>query len=701
MPANASLLDSITTHTINLDRVGAGLRAKIVKQLRVLESDLIKQLEDSRLASGRPMTAFRKARLTALLTQTQATISTAYGEVAKSHHADIRELAGIEKGAAASMLNKAIGADVVTVAINGPTITRIVDNTLIQGAPSRTWWSRQAGDTQKRFSDTVRQGLLRGDTTDDIVRAVRGTRARRYQDGALSATRRNAEALVRSSVHAVANEARRDAYRDSSAYLNGMTWLSTLDGRTSIICKSRSGLQYTVDGEPIGHSKALVGPPAHWNCRSTLVPILKSWAEMAGPQAVPVNKAGNKGRFDKFFEERLASKGFSEAQIKAATRNAQASMDGVVDRSLDYETWLKGKSEAFQLDVLGQGRYELWKANRLSFSDLTDNTGRPLTLAELRARSGWTPPTPVAPTASEVEVWHAAAFETSPDVVRQVVNNTPIKLIPPDPEYGAYHLDGGIHMGTKYETDTLTGRLTWGHETGHAVDLIRVGSPVHHSEGIITTLRGETTTLVNNSSVLGNAARYERSWPTQGIQYRTQANLHRVDKRREELRLLMSDKSPAETEAWFRAEFSKLDLDLEDINSVLAEQGLGSASTGAVPVTAHYGRLLIALQERDAGGLLQLLNQQPSATPGMSLFMADFFGAVTKNRVGWGHSKKYYEQVSNGVRQEREAFANAFLAMSRSNPAWATMLRRIAPKSMAEMDRIFGSIKQLRLPPDT
>jgi len=36
--------------------------------------------------------------------------------------------------------------------------------------------------------------------------------------------------------------------------------------------------------------------------------------------------------------------------------------------------------------VLGAGKWALWKAGKLSLSDLIDQSGRPLSLAELRAR---------------------------------------------------------------------------------------------------------------------------------------------------------------------------------------------------------------------------------------------------------------------------------------------------------------------------
>ena len=61
-------------------------------------------------------------------------------------------------------------------------------------------------------------------------------------------------------------------------------------------------------------------------------------------------------------------------------------MDGQVPADLDYETWLSGKSKSFQLEVLGPGKWDLWQRGKISFTDLVDQRGNELTLAELRAK---------------------------------------------------------------------------------------------------------------------------------------------------------------------------------------------------------------------------------------------------------------------------------------------------------------------------
>jgi hypothetical protein len=59
-------------------------------------------------------------------------------------------------------------------------------------------------------------------------------------------------------------------------------------------------------------------------------------------------------------------------------------MDGQVAQALTYEGWLKTKSGAFQKEVLGPGKWQLWQDGQIGLKDLIDQRGRPLTLEELK-----------------------------------------------------------------------------------------------------------------------------------------------------------------------------------------------------------------------------------------------------------------------------------------------------------------------------
>lgn len=69
----------------------------------------------------------------------------------------------------------------------------------------------------------------------------------------------------------------------------------------------------------------------------------------------------------------------------AATVRTQASMDGQVASDLNYEGWAKSKGSDFIESVIGPGRASLYETGKMSFSDLTDQNNRPITLKQLAA----------------------------------------------------------------------------------------------------------------------------------------------------------------------------------------------------------------------------------------------------------------------------------------------------------------------------
>ena len=96
-----------------------------------------------------------------------------------------------------------------------------------------------------------------------------------------------------------------------------------------------------------------------------MLPWLRSWEDLAREHGGNVEIAK---KLDK---------------IKPGQR---AAMDGPVAGDTDYDTWFRSLTKERQLEILGPGRYQMWKDNKLSFSDMVDQSGNPMTLADLRAK---------------------------------------------------------------------------------------------------------------------------------------------------------------------------------------------------------------------------------------------------------------------------------------------------------------------------
>jgi SPP1 gp7 family putative phage head morphogenesis protein len=381
--ANDGLADGIITHAVNLERLKASEVQQISAMLRTLQGQLLEQLNslDPTAVGGKT----RANRLLRLFKNVQATIRANYSIIQKHHGETLTNVAELE----GKMLQNAVGQGVagapkVGVALMNtlpPTTTlrALVNNTLIMGATQKEHWARQAGDLQQRFQDQMREGILAGEGVQDLTRRVRGSQANNFKDGIMNVKRYQAEALVRTSVQSVSNAARDEVIQANDDLFNGVQWLSTLDSRTSDICKARSGLRWDNDKKPVGHNKKWSPPPAHWNCRSIVTPITKNWSELTGKVA-----QAKTAEFTENFKTALAKQGFDAAAIAGIRRKMQSSMDGYVPAEFTYEDWIKSKPIDFQKQVLGEPRWRLWNSGKIGFVDLVDQRSNPLSLAELQ-----------------------------------------------------------------------------------------------------------------------------------------------------------------------------------------------------------------------------------------------------------------------------------------------------------------------------
>lgn len=356
LTTNERLRDAFIARAIDLLRLEAGTRNKILALLNDLEKDLIAQLikaDPTGTANG----ARQRKRLANLLSFVQESVRASYRDAATLMTREIRDIVDLEYTWAANTFNRSIGIQFVDDVITPSTLRTLVSDVLIQGATSKDWWSRQAQGLADRFADEMRRGIASGQTNSELVDRVRGTGS---APGIIDVSRNSADRLVRASVQAAANVGREALYDDNEDIIKALQWSATLDIRTSVYCVTRDGHTYSPDGEhkPMdGGPKWLEGPGRiHWGCRSTSIPVLKTWRDL----------------------------GIDMDEVPETTR---ASMDGQVPAATTFEPWLKQQSEARQNAILGVGKADLWRAGKITFRDLLDQNGRPLTTEELRAKA--------------------------------------------------------------------------------------------------------------------------------------------------------------------------------------------------------------------------------------------------------------------------------------------------------------------------
>ena len=356
LSANETLVDLYVERAIDLLRLEVGTRNKVFRILANLEGELVGQLAKVD-PTGVPSVSGQRKRLEKLLGSVQAAIRASYRNTSSLMTAEIREIIDQEAVWTGRTLNTAMQFEFVTGGLTRAGLETLASDALIQGAASKDWWSRQAAGLADRFADEMRRGVALGESNADLVARLRGKAG---QPGIMSVSRSSAERLVRASVQAAANVGREEMYAKNDDLISSLQWHATLDTRTSTWCIVRDGHHYSNTPE---HFPKDGGPPwlegagkIHWGCRSTSIPILKTWREL----------------------------GIDEDEVPETTR---ASMDGQVPAKQSFEDWLKKQGAARQDAVLGGTVADLWRRGKLNFRDLLDQSGRPLTTEQLRAKA--------------------------------------------------------------------------------------------------------------------------------------------------------------------------------------------------------------------------------------------------------------------------------------------------------------------------
>jgi SPP1 gp7 family putative phage head morphogenesis protein len=375
--ANSQLVDSAVYHGLSLERVASGTKQKIAKLLGDAQQEITAKLE------GGNLTDWQAKKAQDFLTWSNKTIANTYNQIDDTVQADLDGIKKAEIQKQINSVNEAVGME-ISPAMSAHQITAIAtaDEQLVNGALMSDWWDKQAANLQHNVLTTVQGGMVQGKSTQEIAKALKDAM------GEDSVTQAQANALVRTAVATVQSAAQQKYYAENDDIIKGIRWVSTLDDRTTPQCMALDGLSWKMnakgDGmDPVGHEIEWPGyPPIHWNCRSTTVPVLKSWQELSKVQLPHLDDQ----TVHEAFDEALANQGFSDDEIANIQMNQQASMDGQVPDAMTYDEWLQSKDEATQKSILGPAKWQLWQDGKVSLMDMVKkDTLEPLTVDELTA----------------------------------------------------------------------------------------------------------------------------------------------------------------------------------------------------------------------------------------------------------------------------------------------------------------------------
>jgi len=339
MTANDEIRDRAIAHQIYLLRYESGVTRKILQVLSKADKDLVAQLSD--LESTMSI-----AEIDARLEGIRNIISASWDYASLDLENELAALAEYEANHQEQVIRDSTPVELNIVSPSAETLIAAVESKPFEGKILKEWIDKLDEDSYIRIRDAVRMGIVEGESYGQITKRVIGTKALNYSDGVTALNMRQAQALVSTAVAHTANEARQTFYGANDDLIKGVQWISTLDARVTPVCQSRDGTVYPVDSGS--------RPPAHFRCRSSTTPVLKSWKEL----------------------------GIDMEEAPAGTR---ASMDGQVPEAETYQTWLKKKSAAFQDDVLGPTRGKLFREG-MPLDRFVDQSGKEYTLKQLRSK---------------------------------------------------------------------------------------------------------------------------------------------------------------------------------------------------------------------------------------------------------------------------------------------------------------------------
>lgn len=350
-------LESIR-HQVALQGYTTNVLHRLLAVLNRSDKRLMAELAE-KLADFDP-TLFSMERLESLLTSVRSLSAATYAELGQELTKELREFVGYEVSYQHQMLTDHLPVAVYVAAVSAEQVYAAAMARPFQGVLLKDVWADLDANKMKKVRQAIAQGFVEGKTTDQIIRELRGTRAKGYEDGLIQRDRRDVEAVVRTAVGHYAGKAQDKVMEANADLLKALQWSATLDLRTSPQCRIRDRLLYTPDThKPIGHKVPWGAGPGrlHWRCRSGQVPVLKSHKELGID--IPEIEVGGKTR---------------------------ASMDGQVPAETSYADWLKKQSAARQDEVLGPTRGRLLRDGKLEMADLYSARGELLTLDDLRKR---------------------------------------------------------------------------------------------------------------------------------------------------------------------------------------------------------------------------------------------------------------------------------------------------------------------------
>jgi len=389
--------ESLYRNAIDLNRYSNSVARRVINAYNDIILDAVNQLRTIEDLDE----SFKAARLRSILAQLKESLATWAGDSTELTAIELQGLAELQSEFVEEQLKKVLprgsrnivrtveispqfAQSVVTTDPTQINVVTLSDDLFaaVQGAPQTYSLTAAQGatitlpngkivekafrgiaeDQAELFAQVVRNGLLTGETTDDISRRLKG-RLRFNQPGSprqiaaaggqvTTVANNQVQALIRTSINQVANAASQQVYEANQDITKKYRYVATLDSRTSAICRALDGREFEYGKGP--------KPPQHFNCRSTTVAVID----------------------------------YDNLPFDPPSRGERAAQGGAVPADQSYGQWLAKQSKSVQEQALGKSKVPYFKklsakhGPKDAIAKLVRDDGSELTLQDLRKRYG-------------------------------------------------------------------------------------------------------------------------------------------------------------------------------------------------------------------------------------------------------------------------------------------------------------------------
>ena len=227
-------------------------------------------------------------------------------------------------------------------------LTNIIGTNIKGDTSLSTQFSRIGDNELKRIDGIVNRGVASSLSNKEISSKIART---------TKITENQASALVRTSITRSTNLAQSEVMQANSGIMKGYQFTAILDTRTSDICKFHDGIIYPYDD-------TIHLPPLHWRCRSTVVPITKSFNELLDTKDPRIKKK----------------------VVQTLPASQRTKLDGRSVAKEGYGNWLRRQAYEVKLRHFGNDneRVKLFDEGNLPVKKFFTTKGKSISLNALR-----------------------------------------------------------------------------------------------------------------------------------------------------------------------------------------------------------------------------------------------------------------------------------------------------------------------------